>query len=488
MGGARWWVVAGGVACTLVVGGAASAASDPALTCRQAVLRGTAKLAHVRLISLRKCEDAKRTGKLPAFGACAAEPAVVVARAPAVSKLRTTVERACGGADRRCGSADDVTLVAMAWPGTCPDLEGSGCPGPIASCADVPACVACLADAAVSRGLALVYAPFTVADPKTQKTIGRCQHALAAAATALADKRLAVNARCLGQRLDGKHVETCPLPGDGTAAGVLAAARVKAEAMVCKACGGADKRCGGGDDLAREQIGIAPACPGVGACGGALESIADLVECIDCAAAARADCALAGASPGVADYPPACALVPPTPTPTVTPPPTLTPVASPTLMATPVPTPSPVFCPAAGDGTVTTAVTITLATGGTPIGGASLLLDYVPARVRLPGVADGAEVRARVSDLTAGALLSKGAPNNQDSDGDHEPERVRFTLVSTTGVSGAILKITFDRCSGAVLTTASDYTCTIVVGSAVGIDGVTPVPAAACRLGVVHAP
>ena len=46
--------------------------------------------------------------------------------------------------------------------------------------ADVPACVACLADAAVTRGIALAYAPFSVVDQKTQKAIARCQKALAA--------------------------------------------------------------------------------------------------------------------------------------------------------------------------------------------------------------------------------------------------------------------------------------------------------------------
>ena len=50
----------------LLLGAPASAASDPELRCRQAVLRGAAKLTHARLLSLRKCEDAKRAGKLVA--------------------------------------------------------------------------------------------------------------------------------------------------------------------------------------------------------------------------------------------------------------------------------------------------------------------------------------------------------------------------------------------------------------------------------------
>ncbi len=475
------------VVLSVLTAGSSGAAADPALKCRHAVVKGAAKLGHVRLTALRKCEEAKRSGKLPVLGACRDEAAVAAALASATGKLATAIDRVCGGPDRRCGSGDDLGLGAMQWPSACPELEGQGCGAALASCADVATCVACLADAAVARGIALVYAPFTVADPKTQKAIARCQKTLASAATALADTRLKVDARCLAGALDGKHDQPCPLPGDGKAAAVLAKARAKAEAAVCKACGGADKRCGGGDDLARELVGHAAACPGVGPCGAAIVSFTDLVGCFDCTAAVRGDCALAGAAPGVTDYPAACAAVPTTPTPTVTPTPTQTPIATATLSATPTATPTPVFCAAAGAGTVTTDVTLTLATGGAPAGGASLTVDYDPARVRLPAVGDAAPLRARVTDLTLGGLVGRGAPNNRDDDGDLEPDQIRFTLVAQNGVQGAILKVTFDRCAGAVLTSASDYVCTID-GTVVAPDGVTPLPGVSCTVAVAHAP
>ncbi len=468
--------------------GSVGAASDPALKCRHAVVKGAAKLAHVRLTALRKCEEAKRSGKLPALGACRDEADVAAALASATAKLATAIDRVCGGPDRRCGTGDDLGLAAMQWPSTCPELEGQGCAGSLASCADVATCVACLADAAVTRGVALVYAPFSVADPKTQKAIARCQKTLASAATALAGARLKVDARCLAARLDGKHDQPCPVPGDGKAAAVLAKARAKAEASVCKACGGADKRCGGAEDFARELVGIAAVCPDVGACASAIASFPDVVACFDCTAAARADCALVGAAPGVQDYPAGCAAVPATPTPTVMPTPTETPIATPTLSATPTATPTPIFCAAAGTGTVTTDVTLTLATGGVAlVGGASLTLDYDPARVRLPAAGDAAPLRARVTDIPPGALVGKGAPNNRDDDGDLEPDQVRFTLVAQNGVQGAILKVTFDRCDGAALTSASDYACTLE-GKVVAPDGVTPVPGVTCTVGLVHTP
>jgi hypothetical protein len=55
-------------------------------------------------------------------------------------------------------------------------------------------------------------------------------------------------------------------------------------------------------------------------------------------------------------------------------------------------------------------------------------------------------------------------------------------LVSTIGLIGAILRVDFDRCDGASPTSAGDYTCTVVAGSAVAPDGVTPIPAAACHV------
>ncbi len=476
------------VIAALLLAGDAAAAADPAVKCAQAVLKGAAKLAHARVGALAKCENAKRAGKLPPLPPCAEEPAVVAARGAAEAKLATAVERGCGGDDRRCGGADDVSLAALGWPAGCPDLEGPGCARPIASCADVPACLDCLAGVAVERGLGLAAAPFAVADPARAKAIGRCQKAIAAAAATLADKHAALDARCLAQRLAGKHQAACPLPGDGKSAASLAALRAGVAAKVCTACGGADRRCGGGDDLPRESIGIADHCPSIALCGGPIGGVADLVACLDCTAATRTQCALAAAAPSVAPYPAACAVVPPTPTatPVASATPTVTP--TPTLTTTPQPTPSPVFCPAVGAGTVTTAVTLML-TGSAPIGGASLVLDYPPHQVRLPGVDDDAAVKARVADLTGQPpkLLAKGAPNNQDGNADREPDRVLFTLVSTDGVSGAILRVTFDRCASAALTTPADFACTIV-GTPVQKDGVTPVTGAACAVGVVHAP
>ena len=49
--------------------------------------------------------------------------------------------------------------------------------------------------------------------------------------------------------------------------------RGKVATKVCAACGGPDKQCGGGDDLDRALIGIAPACPGINPGNKSLERV-----------------------------------------------------------------------------------------------------------------------------------------------------------------------------------------------------------------------
>ncbi len=473
------------LAAAVLLADAAAAAPDPALKCRRAALQGAAKLARQHLKALRKCEDARIAGKLPAATDCRADLKVARPFDDGVGALRAALDKACGGVDKVCGGADDLELAALGWPSACPELEGQGCGAPLASCADVATCAACLVDAAVTRAVTLVYEPIVPVVPKEQKRVFACQKALGAAGVALADKRLQVDGICLLQRLAGDHERACPLPGDGKAAGLLADARAKAEAKVCKACGGSDKQCGGGDDLAAGAVGFASACPGVGLCGGGIGDLSELVACFDCTAGTRADCALAAAAPAVAAYPAGCSVAPPTPTPTVTPTATATPLTTASASATPAPTATPVFCPAAGTGTVTTAVTITLVTG-TPIGSGDMDLVYLPDRVRLPGAGGDAAVTTRVSDLTGGELLAKGSPNNQDGDADLEPDRVHFTMVAGSGLSGAILKVTFDRCASAALTTAGDFVCALA--DARETDGLTLVPGASCTVAVEHAP
>jgi hypothetical protein len=91
-----------------------------------------------------------------------------------------------------------------------------------------------------------------------------------------------------------------------------------------------------------------------------------------------------------------------------------TPIATPTLSPTPTITPSPVFCRAPLRHVATTTVTINVDEWRSADPHAdrrrwACSFDYVPDLVRLPGAGDDASVRARVTDLTAGAIFSKGS-------------------------------------------------------------------------------
>ena len=98
-------------------------------------------------------------------------------------------------------------------------------------------------------------------------------------------------------------------------------------------------------------------------------------------------------------------------------------------------------------------------------------------------------MRGRVTDLTPpGHLLGKGSPNNKDSDGDREPDRLRFTLVSVQGVAAALLKSALRSLRRRRRAAPGDFACTVIKGYGVGTDGVTHVAATCCTLAVVHAP
>lgn len=465
------------VAVHLVAGAGRPAHADP-LGCDRALLAASAKLAKAALRALGACEVRKRSGRLPLLAPCTADPKTAAALAKARAQLRHGLDTHCGGADGRCGTGDDESLATLGWPTMCPDFEGADCTNAVTDCVGVATCQACVAEAATDRALALLYRRLVPIDPTRHKALRRCQTTIGKEGAKLLDVSWRALTRCWDARARGKHANVCPEPGDGRAAPALAAAAATARVKICKACGGPDHTCDGIADLGVAEIGFDATCPGAGGCVGGIATISDLADCVACTSAARARCAVALAVPGLTGYPPGCGAPLPTPTPTVTPPPTATPTAT--------ATPLPLACPVAAPGAATTSVTITL-TAPAPIGAASLLLAYPPARVRLPAPGGGAEVRARVTDLTGGALFDQGAPNNQDGDGDGEADRVRFTLVAPAGVGGAVVRLEFDRCDGASLTDASAFACTLVAGTVVATDGVTPVEGAGCGLAVTHA-
>jgi hypothetical protein len=288
------------LAVLLVLLATTSAPADP-IHCRGDIVKASAKHAQAAAKILRKCADHVLAGTLPPSADCHADPMLVIAGA----KLAASVARSCCGADGTCGTGDDEALAAVGWDvGQCPDFETLGCDTPIASFADVATCLACVGDAAAAQ---LVELP---EDPPASAAV-RCRRAM--------DRELAryfragskALARCWAARNQGLHANPCPDPGDGIAAAALAAAATHAHARTCAACGGADRACGGGDDVALVDLASPDHCPSVtvpggSACGGPIGSLDDLVGCVGCLAAFEIACADRAAVPAFASYPAEC--------------------------------------------------------------------------------------------------------------------------------------------------------------------------------------
>lgn len=73
-------------------------------------------------------------------------------------KLLAAICTNCGGPDRLCGTADDVTPAEIGFTASCPDVTlpgGSGCGGSISSLAALAECVECISDFGTGCGDAI---------------------------------------------------------------------------------------------------------------------------------------------------------------------------------------------------------------------------------------------------------------------------------------------------------------------------------------------
>lgn len=88
-------------------------------------------------------------------------------------------------------------------------------------------------------------------------------------------------------------------------------AEAKRAAKTCKACGGGDHTCGGGDDLTPAAIGFAPNCPSITvpggpSCAATITTLQDIVTSVGCVTEFKADCMDRASVPAVASYPAEC--------------------------------------------------------------------------------------------------------------------------------------------------------------------------------------
>jgi hypothetical protein len=331
------------------------ASADPA-SCRRSVSSSFAKFVQAKLKILQKCEESVVKGKIP--GPCPdVNAAGKITRA--AGKLRRAVSKRCGGLDRNCGlGGDDETLVSIGWDvGSCPGLETAVCSNPISDCNGVVDCLECVGEAAVDQAVGLSYDALLPSSPGS--TLNRCQAAIGKSMAGFFAVRSKLLAKCEDKVLGGAQPGPCP--DAGMTAPKIARAAAKLESAICRACGGPNRLCGGGDDLTPAQIGFAGNCNAVTvpnggpSCSGAIATLQDLADCVECVAQFKTDCTDILGVPTLKAYPPECGVAA-TPTPTVTPTPTATRTATPTATRTPTPTPTVTATPTV---TVTATPTIT---------------------------------------------------------------------------------------------------------------------------------
>ncbi len=320
--------------------------------CQQTVNKETAKFLQGEAKTISKCELSKVKGKLAGSTVCIRDDVKTTEKLTKIeSKKIAGISKKCGGDDKVCGGdlTGEIGSADIGFGGSCPGFEGQGlctggsndgdvcgadtdctgggtcapCDGSIASgdCSGAITCVDCIAAVATRQMNELLVGNLVSTDPALEKEENKCQQTILKEAWKFFQATSKILQKCWDKRLAGKHSDDCPDAAAAVgseaqkAAEKIAKAEAKKVSKMCKACGGPDKVCGGGDDLALASIySPAPTCPAVTLpiapftdCGAiTVATTADMIDCIDCVAEFKIDCVSTNNVPAVAGYPAAC--------------------------------------------------------------------------------------------------------------------------------------------------------------------------------------
>jgi hypothetical protein len=132
----------------LYYGGADLGTSNPAvLKCQRAIGTYTAKFFETKSKALQRCEDGALTGSVA--GSCPDAARAAPAIAKAESKKRAGICKSCGGADRLCGTSDDLTPATIGFASSCPNVTipgGASCGGAVTNLSQLVDCVDCVSE------------------------------------------------------------------------------------------------------------------------------------------------------------------------------------------------------------------------------------------------------------------------------------------------------------------------------------------------------
>ncbi len=263
--------------------------------------QGDRELHHAQTTALRKCWDAVVVGKQVA--ACPdAKGQNVIAKAKA--KLDALVNKACGGADKICGTdtAPDIALGVIGWNiGTAPEATSATIRSPMHR-------HRCLRR--------LRRRPGGRTELRSLLSAGRPSGRRQAAPKVRSRVRQEQRDRALhaGTRLRQSLARRPTSRSRGASSAVrrqvinaIAKAKGKHVAAVCNACGGG-RACGGG--FAPASLGFPLQCPAIGACGGPVQTMREAASCVDCVAGVVTDGAARISIPAFTSPPPQCLVLP----------------------------------------------------------------------------------------------------------------------------------------------------------------------------------
>src|SRR5678815_5355719 len=212
----------------LTILGFATAVRGADSPCARAITKSSAKYVQIRAKAIQRCDDARLRGSLPPATDCEANSTAAAMISAARSRFSSTVAGKCGGSDAACGTGDDPALASYGWTATqCPSLQASSCPGTIAHCGNIVACLTCLDDEAVRQTFGLATGSASTSAFGMGSDVNSCQRAIGKATAKFIATTAKASEKCWEARIKGQHTAVCPVPGDARTATVLARAEQK---------------------------------------------------------------------------------------------------------------------------------------------------------------------------------------------------------------------------------------------------------------------
>ncbi len=237
-------------------------------SCQSAVIGAAAASAAAEMKAMAFCEDRRLAGLLAPELDCSFDPTTAAAIAKSNSRVEATIAKSC---------SDPAQL---GWPSICPDFEGLGCGNiAIADAAGLASCLLCIQHGAVAQATGLYFGGSASADAKSSAAVA-CRKSIGKATSRYFTSRVKAYSRCYAGFLAGTHHNACPLPGDAKSAALLRKSEARMIGRISKDCAA----------VGTGQLGFDELCPAVGDCGGAVHSMMELIECMECVSAFNSGC------------------------------------------------------------------------------------------------------------------------------------------------------------------------------------------------------